>query len=57
MGVLKFENNRWAEGPQARVFRHDACLELIKEGTVLDLGCGDGLLLSLLSKKAFKVKG
>ncbi len=52
MSVKNFENKRWGEGDQAFVFRHAKALEMIEKGQkVLDIGCGDGLLLSALAKK------
>lgn len=52
MSNLKsFENKRWQGREQIMEFRHKAALDLIKSGPVLDLGCGDGLLLDLLKKR------
>ncbi len=57
MDVRQFEDKRWAGEDQKMQFRHRACLELIESGTVLDLGSGDGLLLSLLKKKGISGRG
>jgi len=57
MSIKDFENKRWNKGDQKRVFRHDAALSLIDGGTVLDLGCGDGLLLGLLRDKGVSGEG
>ncbi len=38
MSVKQFENNRWGRNDQVVCFRHEAALEMINEGTVLDLG-------------------
>ncbi|HVU06283.1 MAG TPA: methionine biosynthesis protein MetW [Candidatus Paceibacterota bacterium] len=58
MDVKAFENRRWSGEDQAIQFRHRAALDLVPRGTVLDLGSGDGLLLSLLwKKKAITGKG
>ncbi len=46
--VVAFENKRWKSGPQLLEFRHRTAAAMVLEGTVLDLGCGDGLLLDLL---------
>ncbi|MBX4189742.1 methionine biosynthesis protein MetW [Candidatus Parcubacteria bacterium] len=51
MSTKIFENNRWSNFDSPVGFRHRAALDLIPEGTVLDLGCGDGVLLQLLQKK------
>ncbi len=57
MNVKDFENNRWSHEDQKLCFRHRATLSMIDSGTVLDLGSGDGLLLSLLKKKGIYGKG
>jgi methionine biosynthesis protein MetW len=58
MDVKQFENNRWQREDQAIQFRHKATLEMVeKDSTVLDLGSGDGLLLSLLKEKSITGKG
>ena len=56
--VKEFENKRWREGSQAFVFRHQKALEMVeKRQNVLDIACGDGLLLSALSQKGVRVSG
>lgn len=59
MSVRLFENERWARDNQKISFRHRAALELIPQGTqiLLDVGCGDGLFLSLLKEKGIVAKG
>ncbi len=57
MDARTFENARWESGDQKMQFRHHACLDLIKEGTVLDVGCGDGLLLKLLTDRGVTAEG
>lgn len=57
MSVKKFENNRWARDDQIISFRHEVALSMIESGTVLDLGSGDGLFLSLLKQKGIPGKG
>ncbi len=57
MDVKQFENRRWSNEDQKLQFRHKATLTMITEGTVLDLGSGDGLLLSLLAQKGITGKG
>ncbi len=52
-----FEDERWANFAQSLEFRHTATLELIPEGPVLDIGCGDGLVLSLLAEKGIESRG
>ena len=54
MSVKDFENNRWSNEDQKLEFRHKVALSMIDSGTVLDLGSGDGLLLSLLREKVIK---
>lgn len=57
MSVVAFENARWGSGPQTTEFRHRAALSLIPSGSVLDLGCGDGLFLSLLQEHGIVGEG
>ncbi|MCK5416143.1 methyltransferase domain-containing protein [Candidatus Parcubacteria bacterium] len=57
MSQKEFENERWSGGSQNMQFRHSATLEMIKDGKVLDLGCGDGYLLSKLKKKGIEGYG
>jgi methionine biosynthesis protein MetW len=57
MDAQKFENARWVGWDQPLLFRHRACIDMIGEGTVLDVGCGDGLLLSVLAKKGVMGEG
>lgn len=57
MSVKQFENNRWSKDVQVVCFRHKAALSMIDSGTVLDLGSGDGLFLSLLKEKGIKGNG
>jgi methionine biosynthesis protein MetW len=57
MDVKQFENNRWTNEDQKLCFRHRAALDLVRSGTVLDLGCGDGLLLSLFKEKGVSGAG
>jgi 2-polyprenyl-3-methyl-5-hydroxy-6-metoxy-1,4-benzoquinol methylase len=55
--VETFENARWDTAPQSREFRHTAAIMLVERGPVLDIGCGDGLLLSLLKEKGIEAQG
>jgi methionine biosynthesis protein MetW len=48
MDVKEFENKRWAGMDQPTEFRHRAAVDMVQGGSVLDLGCGDGLLFELL---------
>lgn len=58
MNVKQFEDARWKTLDQPIEFRHHAAVELIKEGgSVLDLGCGDGLLLEMLGDRVSKAVG
>jgi methionine biosynthesis protein MetW len=57
MSVKDFENSRWRREDQKICFRHKATLDLVNSGTVLDLGSGDGLLLSLFREKGIVGKG
>ena len=55
--IKSFENMRWASFRQPVEFRHTAALEFIEKGPVLDIGCGDGLLMSLLRDKGVESFG
>lgn len=55
--AASFEDERWRTFAQPREFRHDAALALITDGPVLDIGCGDGLLLSLLKERGIEAEG
>lgn len=55
--VKYFENSRWTSFRQSVEFRHTAALEFIKDGRVLDIGCGDGLFMDMLRKKGVKAVG
>ncbi len=61
MSVTAFENERWARDDQKISFRHRAALGLVSgtkdAHTLLDVGCGDGLLLSLVKEKGIEAKG
>ncbi len=50
-GVKYFEDGRWTSKEQTLEFRHTQAATMIKSGTVLDLGCGDGLFMTLLREK------
>ncbi len=57
MDAKTFENARWLAGDQKIQFRHRACVDMITEGSVLDVGCGDGLLLAMLKEKGIRGEG
>lgn len=57
MNVEEFENERWQNFDQKPVFRHRAALNMVPPGSVLDLGCGDGLFLEMLQRKGFEAEG
>jgi len=52
--IKQFEDNRWSTKDQSLTTRHARAIEMIKEGSVLDIGCGDGLFLDMLKKKGIK---
>lgn len=56
-GTEQFEDNRWRSFTQALEFRHQAALSLVTQGPVLDIGCGDGLLLALLRERGIEAEG
>lgn len=49
--TVEFENARWTSFHQGVEFRHRAALDLVANGPVLDVGCGDGLFLKMLAAK------
>lgn len=51
MDTKEFENKRWPTYKQEPEFRHRAALSLINSASVLDVGAGDGLLLSMIREK------
>jgi len=57
MNTRDFEDNRWKFLKQTPEFRHEAAISLIKSGSVLDVGCGDGLLLRMLRERGIEGKG
>jgi methionine biosynthesis protein MetW len=57
MSVQDFENARWEDKRQSTQFRHHAALSLIQGGPVLDIGCGDGLFLSMCKDKGIEAQG
>ncbi len=57
MNVQQFEDARWKTLDQPIEFRHRAAAGLIEGGSMLDLGCGDGLLLQMVGDKVNKKVG
>lgn len=57
MSVQDFENKRWGAYRQKKEFRHSAALALASDGPLLDIGCGDGLFLSLCKEKGIEAEG
>lgn len=54
--VEKFQNSQWVKLEKIN-FSKRTLIEIVKEDTVLDIGCGDGLLMEELKKKGIKIKG
>ena len=50
-GLQVFEDRFWGQRDQEVVWRHKIALELVLDEPVLDVGGGDGLLLSLLRER------
>lgn len=57
MSVQRFEDERWRTTPQTPQFRHTEARKLVHDGTVLDIGCGDGLFLKMLKEKGITGEG
>jgi len=57
MNIKSFEENRWKTLKQKPEFRHNAAVSLITKGSVLDVGCGDGLLLRMLRERGIEGRG
>lgn len=57
MSVRQFEDERWRTHDQKTEFRHREAVKLMPQGTALDIGCGDGLLLKLLKEKGIQAEG
>ena len=49
--IRDFEDARWSKWSQSIEFRHRSALDLLDPGSVLDVGCGDGLFLSMAKEK------
>jgi methionine biosynthesis protein MetW len=54
--VERFQNSQWQKLGRLN-FSKSTILELIERGTVLDIGCGDGILLENLNKKGINGRG
>ncbi len=54
--VERFQNSQWKRLDDLN-FSKRTILDLLEEGEVLDVGCGDGLLLEYLKKQGLEVTG
>jgi len=56
---LDISNSYWLKNTQSLEYRHKQALELIdaEKGSVLDFGCGDGLLLTCLKSRGIQCVG
>ncbi len=56
--VASFENARWSQGKQKIEYRHTAACSLLPQDvtSLLDVGCGDGTFLSLITGAEKKIK-
>ena len=57
MGTEQFENLRWSSRDSKLGFNHESALEMISDGSVLDLGCGDGTLFDSLKLRGNTAEG
>lgn len=57
MSTKAFEDTRWSTTPQKKEFRHERALFLTQKGPVLDVGCGDGLMLSSYKEQGIEAEG
>lgn len=54
--IERFQNSQWKKLDEIN-FSKRAVLDLVREGSVLDVGCGDGLLLEQMKQKGLIVGG
>ena len=57
MNIKEYEDKYWSTFDQILVYRHKAAIDMIKNGKILDIGCGDGMLLKILADKKMLVEG
>lgn len=57
MDTRQYSNRYWKYKNQKIGSRHIFALKYIDNGNVLDVGCGDGLLISLINKRKIKAIG
>src|SRR3989344_8655701 len=57
MSTEQFENLRWSSHDSVLGFNHESALGVIDNGSVLDLGCGDGMLLDSLKLRGNRIEG
>ena len=56
LSVERFQNSQWKKSDELN-FSKRTVLDMVKEGNVLDVGCGDGLLLEHLKNNSLVVSG
>jgi|GEM_PF-689110 len=54
--VEKFQNSQWKKLEKLN-FSKNAILDILHDGSVLDIGCGDGLLMEYLKKRGLECAG
>lgn len=57
MNLLEFENKFWQQNTQPETIRHRVASSMIDRAKVLDIGCGDALLLKILKDKGIAACG